>query len=93
MITKYFRTVGWAEGISLLLLFGVAMPIKYIGGVPEPTKIIGAIHGILFLLYNYLALQLKEDESWPDRKFVAAVVLSCLPFGTFIFESRFRSAA
>ena len=42
------------------------------------------------LLYNSLALQLKEDENWPDQRFITALALSCWPFGTFIFERCFR---
>ncbi len=86
---KYFRQIGWAEGLSLLLLLGVAMPLKYIAGIPEATKVIGAIHGGLFLLYNYVAVQLTAEENWRPQKMLWAFVLSCVPFGTFIFERKF----
>lgn len=87
---KYFRSIGWAEGASLLVLLAIAMPIKYLAGIPEPTKVVGAIHGLLFLAYNAVAFVLKEEENWSNRKLMTAFVLSCVPFGTFIFESRYR---
>ena len=84
-----FRYLGWAEGLSLLLLLGIAMPLKYVGGMPGPTSIVGAIHGLLFLLYNSFAVSLGNEEGWPKEKLLAAFLLSGIPFGTFIFERKF----
>lgn len=86
---KIFHFVGYAEGASLLLLMGIAMPLKYVYGYPEATKIIGAIHGLLFLLYGWSALQLSNAEDWDRKLLPLAVFFSCLPFGTFAFERFF----
>lgn len=40
-----------AEGSSFLLLLFVAMPMKYLMGMPRVVTVVGAIHGVLFLLY------------------------------------------
>src|SRR5262249_12017979 len=45
------RLVGYAEGVSFLLLLGVAMPLKYAAGMPEVVFWVGLAHGILFMLY------------------------------------------
>ena len=37
------------EGVSTLVLFFVAMPLKYFAGKPEAVKIVGWLHGILFV--------------------------------------------
>ena len=46
-----FRMTGLAEGVSFLTLLCVAMPLKYFMGIPEAVRVVGLIHGILFLLY------------------------------------------
>ena len=46
------RAVGMAEGVSFLLLMGVAMPLKYFAGMPEAVKWTGWLHGVLFILYG-----------------------------------------
>lgn len=84
-----FKVVGWVEGISLLLLFFYAMPMKYVYGDPRMVKVIGSAHGGLFLAYVLLAFLLYDRENWAQKKLVLALVLSSVPFGTFIFEKRY----
>ena len=43
--------ISYLEAFSALLLFSVAMPVKYIGGDPELVSLVGAIHGFLFVLF------------------------------------------
>lgn len=48
---RRFRTTALAEGSSFLVLLFVAMPMKYVMGMPRVVTVVGAIHGILFLAY------------------------------------------
>ena len=84
---KFFVLLGRFEGISLLLLLFVAMPVKYILQVPIFVSIIGSAHGVLFLAYVALLLRMYIAEHWAIFKLVSGLVLSCVPFGTFYFES------
>ena len=43
--------VGYIEGCSTILLMGVAMPLKYLGGNEVLVKLLGPIHGMLFVIY------------------------------------------
>lgn len=86
---RLFFFVGWFEGLSLLILLFVAMPLKYFWGMPEMVKTIGMAHGILFVIYIVLAGFLFAVEGWPLRKLALAMVLSSVPFGTFVFESKY----
>ena len=45
------KILGYVEGTSTLALMGIAMPLKYIGGNEILVKILGPIHGLLFMLY------------------------------------------
>lgn len=83
-----FRWVGWLEGLSFLLLLGVAMPLKYVAGQPEMVRWVGAAHGGLFIAYVLYAFYLAQELSWPLKIRLLALLASVLPFGTFVFERR-----
>ena len=56
-----FRIIALLEGVSFLLLLGVAMPLKYIYMTPLAVQVIGPIHGLLFMLFcAYLIMILKR---------------------------------
>jgi integral membrane protein len=80
------RAVGLAEGTSYLLLLGVAMPLKYIAGVPLAVKIAGWIHGLLFMLFSLLLLDVMTTLRWPFKRALGVFVASLLPFGNFAID-------
>jgi integral membrane protein len=84
-----FKITGWFEGTSLLLLFFYAMPLKYLAGDPSQVRLIGSIHGGLFMAYLVLAFVLYDRENWTRQKLLMALVLSSVPFGTWIFERKY----
>jgi len=86
-----FRKIGIAEGISLLLLLGIAMPLKYFAGIPEAVKFTGWAHGILFIAYGWFAYIVREEKQWPFRMLVWAFLAAFFPFGTFIFDKKLKS--
>ncbi|MDO6658027.1 DUF3817 domain-containing protein [Anaerobacillus sp. 1_MG-2023] len=85
---KLFRGVGFAEGISFLLLLGIAMPLKYMMDIPMAVTIVGALHGGLFVLYLAVILYVTIVKRWSFIKAALAIVSSVIPFGPFIFDAR-----
>ena len=81
---RLFRIVAFAEGVTTLALFGVAMPLKYALGVPELIRPVGWAHGMAWLAYlagMALCLPGKGLTAWQwTRTFIAAL----FPFGTFL---------
>ena len=88
-----FRTVGFAEGISFLVLLGIAMPLKYAAGLPEVVLVVGWAHGVLWVLYLLTAVRAAVAERWSFGTFVRAGVASVLPFGPFVFDRWLRNRA
>jgi integral membrane protein len=84
-----FKKTAWAEGVSLLLLLGIAMPLKYIFKQPEAVLYIGWAHGVLFVAYCFLALAVKLKQKYSFSWLIKAGVAAFLPYGTFIFVKRF----
>ncbi|RIJ34119.1 DUF3817 domain-containing protein [Pontibacter oryzae] len=82
------RTVGIYEGISYLLLLGIAMPLKYVFDMPLLVKYVGWAHGVLFVLYMVALLQVVLVHRWSLWKAAAGVIASLLPFGPFILDKK-----
>ncbi|MEQ8926611.1 MAG: DUF3817 domain-containing protein [Fulvivirga sp.] len=87
-INQQFKFIAHAEGISLLLILFITMPLKYIMEWGMPNKVVGMAHGILFLIYVVFILVLAIDEKWQKRKLFIGLLASILPFGTFYFVKR-----
>ncbi|PTX99964.1 hypothetical protein DB346_19340 [Verrucomicrobia bacterium LW23] len=84
------RIISVLEGISLLLLVGVAMPLKYGLGIKIAVTIAGAVHGGLFLLFLAALFMAAESRKW-GWGFIGGAFLSCLlPFGFFWLEGHLR---
>ena len=88
-MAKWFLWLARLEGISFLLLLLVAMPLKYYVGIPMAVKMLGPIHGILFLGYIAAVLWIALDEGWPAKKHLLAYLAAVLPCGTFWFEKTY----
>ncbi len=89
---KHFRRLGFIEAISLLVLLFIAMPLKYMAGMPEAVRVVGSIHGVLFILYVLAATLVAKRLGWSIGKLVFAYVISSVPFGPFIFDQQLFSA-
>lgn len=85
--TGRLRIVGFLEGISFLVLLGINMPMKYFYDSPEGVKIVGPIHGVLFLLYIFYVFIVASEQQWKLFKTTWKFLLaSILPFGTFYVD-------
>jgi integral membrane protein len=85
---RRFRLVAILEGISFLVLLGIAMPLKYMAGMPLAVKYVGWAHGLLFISYVVLAVPLFTRLKWPMDRVYGVGIASLLPFGTFALERR-----
>lgn len=83
---RLFRAVALCEGLSFLLLLGVAMPLKYVWAMPEAVRWTGSAHGLLFVAYAALATGLFTHLRWPLDRVPGVVFAAVLPFGTFVLE-------
>ncbi len=87
------RAIGIAEGISFLLLLGIAMPLKYIADQPAAVTYVGWAHGVLFVLYCLALLLAWIDRRWDFGKAVLLFVASLVPFGPFVAERHLKNEA
>lgn len=84
------RVVGLLEGVSFLVLLGIAMPLKYLANRPEMVQVVGWIHGGLFMLFVALVAQVARHARWNYERIAGAVGAALLPFGTFVLDRRLQ---
>jgi integral membrane protein len=86
------RIIGFLEGISLLVLIFVAVPMKYYLHNPSLSKAIGPIHGAIFLLFLFNTLSVGVEQNWKFKTTTWKVILACfIPFGTFYIDNKILS--
>lgn len=84
------RMVALTEGVSFLLLLGVAMPMKYLAGIPEAVTVVGWAHGLLFVVLCYLLLKVTLEDRWPITRSAMVFIAALLPFGPFVIDRRIK---
>lgn len=84
------RHVGLIEGVSFLVLVGVAMPLKYLAGMPMAVKVVGWVHGVLFVALCVVLLRAMVAARWPIVRGLVVFVAALLPFGPFAIDGRMK---
>lgn len=82
------RILGFLEGLSLLALVFVAMPMKYLYNDPSLVKTLGPIHGALFVLFMLAALAVGVREHWKLKTGFIIFLSSFIPFGNFYIDHK-----
>jgi integral membrane protein len=81
------RILAILEGISYLLLFPTII-LKYGFEMGLPNKIVGSIHGLLFILYSVWVVYYAIKKKWNLMKTLLCLAASLFPFATFIVDQR-----
>lgn len=87
-IIRDLRWIGIAEGISFLVLLLIAMPMKYIYGNAMPVKVVGWVHGGLFVVYLLAVLRATLTLNWNYKRAGLFMAASFLPLGPFFLDGR-----
>lgn len=85
MTLRNFRYVALIEATTFLALL-VASVIKNTGGGETGVQILGPIHGLLFIAYVVLALNLRKPAGWTGKQTFWILVGAVLPFGGYVVD-------
>ena len=81
-----YRVMATVVGVLLVLLFVVAMPLKYWADVPEPVTVLGTAHGWLYALFFLSAVDLALRAKWSTKGTIVSLALGTIPFLSFVAE-------
>ncbi|MGC9385795.1 MAG: DUF3817 domain-containing protein [Hydrogenovibrio sp.] len=89
---KLLYWLAFLDGIALLLLVFVAVPIKYQLDWPYGVKVLGPLHGVLFISLTltmlWAVLKKHIQPSLGALMFFAALI----PLGAFYADHRLKKA-
>lgn len=83
---RMLRLYAFLEGLSLLLLVGIAMPLKYLLALPMAVRVAGSVHGLLFLLFVSALVRVTGERRWAPRRYLTVFGASLVPGGTFFMD-------
>ncbi|MGS2779451.1 DUF3817 domain-containing protein [Robertmurraya sp. GLU-23] len=87
-----FRLMGLLEGVSLLVLIFIAMPLKYFAGFPEVVTLVGSIHGMLFVMYVFMIAYVTIKIRWSFVWITSAFAVAFIPFGNLVLDAKLRKS-
>lgn len=85
---KRFKNACIVEGVTCILLFLVAMPVKYQFGIWWQMIPVGILHGAAFMWYLVQLPFVKNLYQWDDEDYVFAILSAFFPFATFWVEKK-----
>ncbi|MDQ2827260.1 MAG: DUF3817 domain-containing protein [Actinomycetota bacterium] len=86
-MTSKFRIAALAEAVTYLVLLCTVFVKEVLDG-GDAVKVLGPIHGIVFLVYFVLTLLVREEQGWTGGQTLIVLIASALPFGGFVVNQR-----
>lgn len=91
MPKELFHHSSTAEGLTLILLVGVAVPMKHLLGHPEVVRLLGPLHGLAFLVYLYSLWSLYQGNGLSNAQLLSGIMASFVPGGSWLFRQRLEA--
>lgn len=87
---KLFSKISFWEGISFVVLVFLAMPLKYLFDMPLMVRVVGMLHGILFVGYLFQLLYVASFKVWSFKTIFIYGLGSFVPFMPFWVEKQVK---
>lgn len=84
------RLASLADGLSYLLLLGIAMPLKYLAGMPLAVRIVGSLHGLLYLIFIVLLIRASWRKDITPALAIALFIAALIPAAPFFMDRFLR---
>ncbi|MBP2147586.1 MULTISPECIES: DUF3817 domain-containing protein [Alphaproteobacteria] len=93
MRLQLFRGIAVIEGITTLILFLIAMPLKYLAGNEAIMPLAGWGHGYAFLAYMLFLVPGMWGKGFTAWEWTRTFLASLIPFGTFLNDPMLKRKA
>ena len=85
---KTFRIVALTEATSFLVLL-----VFSVLNAESGVSVLGPIHGVLFIAYVLLALNLRPDQGWSTKTTLLILLGAVVPFGGYAVDRWLTSSS
>lgn len=72
------------EATTLVTLVLIAVPLKHIAGWPLGVRVMGPVHGIVFMFYLWTVVQTVAGGNWRPVEVTRLVIVAFVPFMGFL---------
>lgn len=86
VLIRRLYQVAFVDGLALLCLVLIAVPLKRVYDMPWGVKILGPIHGALFITLVFLLVSAVGKRLLKKRLAVLIFVLAFVPLGAFVAD-------
>jgi len=87
---SFLRKIALIEAVSYLVLLGIAMPLKYLADMPLAVRIVGSVHGLLFVIFGVALLRAMFVARWSLGRGALVFVASLIPVATFLIDPKMK---
>jgi integral membrane protein len=81
-----YRVVAYVVGVGLVVLVCIGVPLKYLADDPAVVKVVGPLHGALFIVYLLVTADLAWRCRWSLVRTGLVMVAGTVPFMSFVAE-------
>lgn len=82
-----YRVLAWTVGVGLAVLVFVGIPLQAVG-VPEVVKVVGPIHGFLYVVYLFAAFDMARRARFSVAQMLMMLGAGLLPVLAFVIERK-----
>lgn len=82
---RWFRVVALVEAVSYLILL-VGVVAKYGFDEPIGVRVMGPVHGVIFLAYAALAFTVRDQLRWTAQHTAAVLAAAVIPLGGYLVQ-------
>ena len=85
---RAYRVMAYVTGVMLMILCFVCMPLRYFAHTPGPAEVVGAFHGVLYMIYIVIAFAMTRLVRMKVASAGTIIVLAAgtIPVLTFVVE-------
>ncbi|TQV72563.1 DUF3817 domain-containing protein [Denitrobaculum tricleocarpae] len=78
---QWIRTASLLEGVTLVILVFVAVPLKHLAGIDAASATMGPIHGTAFLIYIWTLAHTASFFGWRKGEILRLFLFAFVPLG------------
>jgi integral membrane protein len=86
-----YRVMAYTTAVLLIVLVFVGIPLQAAAGKPQVARIVGTIHGYLYLVYLGVAFDLTRKLRVPLGRMILVLLAGTVPFCAFVAERKLTS--
>ena len=85
------RWLSVIDAITYVALVGVAMPLKYAADMPMAVRVVGMIHGVVWMLFMCQLMRARFEADWPSSRVWLLSIAALLPVVPFFLDRSIKN--